>query len=297
MLMTEQFHPRASKERDFGEARRRRWSIHLLALGSLPLVLGILALVVPRDAPVPVIGGLVATLVDAGPTRSSAGMVPLEVVLIATGALLLLVYTRYRSQRAELHALVARTHHELESRFLDLFKFANEAVFLLDADGTVIEANQRAVEMYGYDHADLLGMSVELLRTPDVRGDVSGDMVYVREHGNLRRETMHVRKDGARFPVEFSATAIHVDGKLMFQDIVRDIGERKRAEGIVQAASAQMTRLIGELEAKNRQNTLLSEMREFLLACSAPAEIGPVVARAMAQLFPTLEGALFLLSP
>ena len=294
--MTERLHPRARKEQDFGEARRRRWSIHLLALGSVPLLLGILALVVSRDAPRPLEGGMVAMLATEAP-RGSAGMVPLEVVLIFTGALLLLVYTRYRSQRSELHALVARTHRELESRFLDLFRFANEAVFLLDADGTVIEANQRAVEMYGYDHADLLGMSVELLRTPDVRGDVSGDMVYVREHGNLRRETMHVRKDGARFPVEFSATAIHVDGKLMFQDIVRDIGERKRAEGIVQAASAQMTRLIGELEAKNRQNTLLSEMREFLLACSAPAEIGPVVARAMAQLFPTLEGALFLLSP
>jgi diguanylate cyclase (GGDEF)-like protein/PAS domain S-box-containing protein len=250
--------------------------MHLLALGAVAAGLGALALT----------GGW-----------ASAGGVPVEVVLLFTGLLLLFVYSRYRSQRAELEALAARAAREVESRFVDLFRFAEEAVFLLDDSGAIIEANQRAVDVYGYDHAQLVGMNIERLRAPDARGGVAGDVAYVREHGNLRRETVHVRKDGTCFPVEYSASAINLDGRPMFQDIVRDISERQRADEQVRAATAEMSRLIQVLEEKDQQNTLLSEMREFLLACSTPSEIGPVVARAMVQLFPGLEGALLLLSP
>ena len=52
-----------------------------------------------------------------------------------------------------------------KSMYGKIFKGIERTTFLIGADGTIIEANQRAVEMYGYDHAELLGTSVELLPT------------------------------------------------------------------------------------------------------------------------------------
>ena len=79
---------------------------------------------------------------------------------------------------------------------------------------------------------------------------------------------------------------------------VQDITDRTQAEDPGPAdLGEQLARLVGQLEEKNRQNTILSELRGFLVACSCGDEIGPVAARAMARLFPDSSGALMLLSP
>ena len=227
----------------------------------------------------------------------SVTLVPVELIAFVGAILLVVAWLRHRRYASEWDDVATQVQRELQSRFVDLFRFASEAVFLLDEDGVIIEANQQAERIYGYSHAELLSMNVEALRAPDARPNVAPDMEYCKEHGNLRRETVHIRQDGSRFPVEYTATAIHVNGKLWYQDIVRDIGEQKRAEERVQQANEQMTRLVAQLEERNRQNLILSEMREFLLACASLGEIGPVVARSLSVLLPGLKGAIFLLSP
>jgi len=78
---------------------------------------------------------------------------------------------------------------------------------------------------------------------------------------------------------------------------IQDITERKRAEDQVRQTSDELARLVRQLEEKNRQNTILSELRGFLIACSSGDEIGPVAARAMSRLSPDSAGALLLLGP
>jgi diguanylate cyclase (GGDEF)-like protein/PAS domain S-box-containing protein len=77
----------------------------------------------------------------------------------------------------------------------------------------------------------------------------------------------------------------------------QDITARKHAEERARQANEELARLVHELEEKSRQNTILSELRGFLVACSSGDEIGPMAARAMGQLFPESSGALLLLSP
>ena len=43
------------------------------------------------------------------------------------------------------------------------FESAGEAIFIIDLDGRVIEANQAAVALFGYSPEELVGMSVEQL--------------------------------------------------------------------------------------------------------------------------------------
>ena len=54
---------------------------------------------------------------------------------------------------------------------------------------------------------------------------------------------------------------------------------------------------MNRLEAQQFRNKQMTEMREFLQACSSTSEIGPVVGQSMKKLFPDSDGALFLLSP
>lgn len=288
--------------RDIDARNHRRWVIHVAGSTAVVLAGAVYGIVkiLTRTPPAQAVRGSAA-----GPASDVVGslpwisisVVPIELVALVGAVVLVVAYLKNRGHRSELLQVAERAQKDLQTRFVDLFRFANEAVFLIDADGLIIEANQQAEKIYGYTHAELLALNVTELRAVDVRANVAPEMDYVKAHGNLRRETIHVRRDGTHFPVEFSATAIDMDGTVMYQDIVRDIGEEKRADERVRETSEQMTRLVRQLEERNRQNVILSEMREFLLACSALGEIGPVVARSMNQLLPDVQGALFLLSP
>jgi len=52
----------------------------------------------------------------------------------------------------------------------------------------------------------------------------------VKESKGLVFETMHRRKDGSIFPVEVSSRLIELNGKSLYQSIIRDITDRKRTE-------------------------------------------------------------------
>ena len=294
--------PESALARRERERSQLRWRIHVAGSTSVVVSGGIYSLYRvlnwhDADQVSQLAAASTAQLASHGWPWVSVTLVPVEVIAVVGAILLVVAWLRERRHASELGDVATRMQRELQTRFADLFRFASEAVFLLDEGGLIIEANQQAERMYGFSHADLLTMSVEALRAPHVRANVGPDMDYCKEHGNLRRETVHVRRDGTLFPVEYSATAIRVNGRLMFQDIVRDIGEQKRSEARIQQANEQMTSLIAELEERNRQNVILREMREFLLASATSGEIGPVVARSLGVLLPGLQGAMFLLSP
>jgi PAS domain S-box-containing protein len=101
---------------------------------------------------------------------------------------------------------------------------------LVNEDHRIIEANDRAIEAYGY--------SLEELRQKRMIDLVSSAMqpLYAERIGRVAEgvpllcESEHQRKDGTTFPVEVSARLIEFEGHRCAQSIVRDITERKRAE-------------------------------------------------------------------
>ena len=52
----------------------------------------------------------------------------------------------------------------------------------------------------------------------------------VDEQGGLVFETLHQQKDGTVFPVEISVRIMELEGRKLYQSIVRDITERRKAE-------------------------------------------------------------------
>jgi diguanylate cyclase (GGDEF)-like protein len=133
---------------------------------------------------------------------------------------------------------------------------------------------------------------------PASREAVLAKLAGTRPPGRSLERTYR-RKDGTPIPITCEDRLIRADdGRITgIRTAIQDITDRKRAEEQVRQTSEQLALLVKQLEERNRQNTILSELRGFLVACSSGDEIGPVVARGMARLFSDSAGALMLLSP
>jgi PAS domain S-box-containing protein len=131
----------------------------------------------------------------------------------------------YRKQyEEELERRALAEHYEF------LKKYANDIILLYNDELRIIEANDRAVESYGYPYEELLQLDASLLRPPETKSSLGATKKEVEEKKSLVFETIHQRKDGTTFPVEVSVRIIEVEGKRFHQSIIRDITERKQAE-------------------------------------------------------------------
>ena len=157
------------------------------------------------------------------PARRLAGWIAAVVAASCAAGGLVLWGAWQRAQTAR-----ARRELALTERLALLTRQANDAILLLNAQWRVVEANDRAVEFYGYTRQELLQLSLRDLRVPR-KNERPEDTTsgYDSETGALI-ETLHRRKDGGFLAVEVSARSLLVEGRLHYQAMVRDITERKR---------------------------------------------------------------------
>jgi diguanylate cyclase (GGDEF)-like protein len=77
-------------------------------------------------------------------------------------------------------------------------------------------------------------------------------------------------------------------------ELSRATSRRQQAEQALAQANAQLTNRVKELEQRNLEIMLLSEMSDFLQACLSIEEAKKVVAKLIPLLFPALEGGVLL---
>ena len=128
----------------------------------------------------------------------------------------------------------------LLSRFEHLMKQAGDAILVSDEQARIVEANDSALAMYGYSREEILGLHVTDTIPPEGREAWEARREGLREKGSMLGETVHLRKDGTRFPVEVSSRMIGAEGERYWQAIVRDITERKRAEEEIRELSQRL---------------------------------------------------------
>jgi PAS domain S-box-containing protein len=153
----------------------------------------------------------------------------------------------WRHQRARFYREKYET--ELEKRLLSkryeyLTLYANDIILSLDPDWKIVDANEKAVISYGYTLNELLQMNINTLRAPEARDVLISQMKQVQEHEGLIFETMHQKKDGTKFPVEVSSREIDIEGKKVYQHIIRDISDRKKAETELQESEERLRTVI-----------------------------------------------------
>jgi PAS domain S-box-containing protein len=129
---------------------------------------------------------------------------------------------RQRVQEAEKQALVK--HFEYLSRN------ANDLIVLADENLCIVEINDRAFTLIGYQPAEMIGQPLSRFRTVSAREKAASDYARLQGEGHARYETTLSHRNGGELPIEVSATRVEVEGRNYYQLVVRDIMERKRHE-------------------------------------------------------------------
>ncbi len=147
-----------------------------------------------------------------------------------------------------------------------VFRSAFEAVVIHD-QGTILQANEAALELFGYDQAELVGQSVYMLFPPEAHDKVAG---YVALGDETPYESKGVRKDGSVFDSEVRVRVIPYQGRPVRVAAIRDITERKRAEDalrqsqeFLQAALDSLSAHIAILDSEGTIVTVNASWRRF----------------------------------
>jgi PAS domain S-box-containing protein len=155
----------------------------------------------------------------------------LVIVFTTVAGLVILLW--WRQQHARITSAFCRSELErrsLTSRLDDITRNAYDIILLYDKEGRIVDANDRAIEVYGYERELLFGMTGRDLRAPEALADIGSKWDRIVDGEGACFETVHRRSDGSVFPVEVCTRLITIDSRTFRQSIIRDISERKRAE-------------------------------------------------------------------
>ncbi|EKO38982.1 MAG: PAS domain S-box [Solidesulfovibrio magneticus str. Maddingley MBC34] len=133
-------------------------------------------------------------------------------------------------------------------------------------DNTFIEVNPAFARQRGYEPDELVGQPLALLIPEEERACVREAIAGFDAHGHGVVETVHVRKDGSRFPVLVEVTTLRAASGATVSRVAYalDITERKRAE----EALRDMARFPGE-----NPNPVLRVLPDFTVAYANPASL------------------------
>ncbi len=161
--------------------------------------------------------------------------------------------------------ITARKHAEEALRRYELLAANSRDIilFMNRSDGRILEANQAALQTYGYSHEELLRLSIFEIRAPNTQALTPEQMASADEKGVLF-ETYHRRRDGSVFPVEVSSRGATMGDVRALVSIVRDITERKDAE----ERQSRMQEAL--LEADRNKNEFLAILSHELRNPLAP---------------------------
>ncbi len=167
-----------------------------------------------------------------------------------------------------------------EEGFRTLFDLAADAMFILDTDGFIKEANHIAYQRLGYTKAEMLGKHIGSFILPEFAAMLDNRFAKVQEQEFLIYESAQVRMDGSILPVEICSRVVELDGQTAIFSIVRNISERKRIEKALIESQAILSGVVNSTSdvifVKDREgrHQLINDAAERLIGKPREAVIG-----------------------
>jgi len=98
-----------------------------------------------------------------------------------------------------------------------------------DGDGKILEVNDKAREMFGYEKQELLGQNLSILMPEPYRSAHDGYLETYKQSGQRKilsevdRKLTGAKKDGTHFPIYLTVNEIIIDGQRQFAGIIREL--------------------------------------------------------------------------
>jgi PAS domain S-box-containing protein/putative nucleotidyltransferase with HDIG domain len=133
---------------------------------------------------------------------------------------------------------------ESEEKFSNLFQHSNDAIFLHNTDGRILDVNKKVTEKFGYSKDEILSLTIADLHPPGELESSAKAFEKLFSEGFVNFNITFKTKNGCTFPAEVSSSLFEIGGEKVVQGIVRDITDRKKAEDALQRKSVQQEKLI-----------------------------------------------------
>ncbi len=117
---------------------------------------------------------------------------------------------------------------EEKSRYKELLENVDDAVYLIDRSGRILDANEASYSRLGYSSAEFFALPLSALMPPADAERVLGALGDA--DGRRTLETRHLKADGSALPVEIKVRQIDYRGEKVVLSVARDVSDRKEAE-------------------------------------------------------------------
>jgi PAS domain S-box-containing protein len=188
---------------------------------------------------------------------------------------------------------ITRKHHEetalreSEERYKRLSQTETDAIVMADiTTGHLIDANDSAIQLYGYTRNELLQRTLFQLtqQQKDTR-----QMIDQRE--SRSGLVWHRKKDGSVFPAEMFLNYFHYQNREVYFVAIRDISERWQAEKALLRRASELQQRNNELARFNnvavgrelRMIQLKTEVNQLLTAAGHPPRYSNEAAHVIAS--------------
>lgn len=129
---------------------------------------------------------------------------------------------------------------EEHSRYKELFANVDDAVYILDQQGNIVEANESAYSQLDYSRDDFFKLNLTRI-IPQEHANSIIEQLGQGGLKNITMETSHYTTRGDTIAVEIHSRAITYRGKNVILNVARDISQRIQAEKEKRRLEAQLT--------------------------------------------------------
>jgi two-component system cell cycle sensor histidine kinase/response regulator CckA len=130
---------------------------------------------------------------------------------------------------------------ESEKNFRIIVENVNDAIYIYDLNGNILDVNENACRMLGYGRDQLVGASLAMIENPENARSFPERLERMLSVGAIVFDGEHVRSDGTIVPVEVSAKVVAREGNGVVHSFVRNIRERRQAEEEKEKLQSQLS--------------------------------------------------------
>ncbi|NIP72738.1 MAG: PAS domain S-box protein [Gammaproteobacteria bacterium] len=166
---------------------------------------------------------------------------------------------------------------QAEQKFRSVTESAIDAIISADHTGEIVSWNKAATNILGYTEEEALGQRLELIIPERFHEAHRSGMARFTETGEARVigrtvELAARTRSGEEVPIELSLSTWTVRDERYYTGIIRDIGERKRAEEALRQSEQALREKTEEMREKNKVlEDTLNQLNEMHNQSSAPA--------------------------
>ncbi|MFX1571168.1 MAG: PAS domain S-box protein [Promethearchaeota archaeon] len=155
---------------------------------------------------------------------------------------------QFKEEIAQLVDLRTQELRKSEEKYSNLFHHSNNAIFIHDLEGNIIDVNQKALDQFGYTKSEILSLKISQLHPESEIENSKKAFNEISKSGVIRFEISFKKKNGKVFLAEVSSSLFDIGGKQVIQGIVRDITTRVLAEKMIRKSEEKYRNIINNLD-------------------------------------------------